>query len=155
MAFTIGICDDCPEQNELLVQYLNNYQGGNGRFTILQSTSPENFLMKLEGKKPQLVFLDIDMGEMSGIELGEKIKALYEDIIIVYITAYEKYALEAFQVRAFHYLLKPLTEEKFNHVLAEAVRLIKNDSESKLLKTFTVPRLNNAWVEPVGVLAER
>ncbi|MEN6326442.1 MAG: LytTR family DNA-binding domain-containing protein [Syntrophomonas sp.] len=137
MVFTIGICDDCPEQIELFIQYLNNYQNGD-EFTIVKSTDPEDFLMKLEVNKPQLVFLDIDMGEMSGIQLGEKIKALYKDTIIVYITAYEKYALEAFRVRAFHYLLKPLTEEKFHYVLEEALRFIKKESANEPAKTFTV-----------------
>lgn len=137
MTFIIGICDDWPEQIELLVQYITNYQGED-EFAIVKSTNPEDFLKMLELNAPQLVFLDIDMGEISGIQLGEKIKALYKDTIIVYITAHEKYALEAFRVRAFHYLLKPLTVEKFNHVLAEAVRFIKKDSESKPVKTFAV-----------------
>lgn len=137
MIFTIGICDDCSEQNELLMQYMNNYQSED-EFTIVKSTDPEDFLMKLEVNRPQLVFLDIDMGEMSGIQLGEKIKALKKDTIIVYITAYEKYALEAYQVRAFHYLLKPMTKEKFDQALEEALNKIKKDHPDQPVKTFSI-----------------
>jgi len=137
MELTIGICDDSPEQNQLLKLYLDRFQGSEV-FAVFEATNPQEFLIQLEAKQPQLVFLDIDMGEMNGIQLGEKIKELYEDTIIIYISAHEKYALEAFQIRAFHYLLKPLTKEKFKQVLEEAMRLIKKESENKPLKTFTV-----------------
>jgi len=137
VAFTIGICDDSPEQVQLLTQYLNSYQGSGG-FVVIKSTNPENFLKKLQTCRPQLVFLDIAMGGMNGIQLGEKIKALYEDTIVVYITAHEKYALEAFGVRAFHYLLKPLTKEKFTRMLDEAIGFIGNKNEKKPEKTFAV-----------------
>jgi DNA-binding LytR/AlgR family response regulator len=124
MAFTIGICDDNSEQVQLLLQYLHSYQGAD-EFGIIAATEPEDFLVKMEADRPQLVFLDIDMIEMNGIRLGEKIKAFYEDTVIVYITAHEEYALEAFRVRAFHYLLKPLTKEKFYLVLEEALNFMK------------------------------
>lgn len=135
MTITIGICDDNPRQVRLLSQYLN----GNHRadeFDIIQSTDPEEFLELLLGKKPHLVFLDIDMGRTSGIRLGKQIKALYEDTVLVYITAYEKFALDAFGVRAFHYLLKPLTGETFNKVLEEGIRHIEN-AQAKAGKTLT------------------
>jgi len=137
MTLTIGICDDYLEQVQLLLKYLDSCRDQN-EFRIIEATEPQGFLMKMEADRPQLVFLDIDMGEMNGIQLGEKIKTLYEDTVIVYITAYEKYALEAFRVRAFHYLLKPLTKEKFNHVLEEAIQFIKRDRVPNQDKIFTV-----------------
>ncbi len=136
MAITIGVCDDNPEQVWLLNQYLSSHNS-TGEFEIISSTDPEEFLELVWNKKPRLVFLDIDMGQTNGIELGEKIKALYEDTILVYITAHEKYALEAFGVRAFHYLLKPLTREKFIEVLEEALHNIENIPAEEE-KTLTV-----------------
>lgn len=136
MVFTIGICDDSPEQIELLTHYLNSHPGGDD-FSVIKSTAPDDFLRLLEECQPQLVLLDIDMGEINGIQLGEKIKALHENTIIIYITAHEQYALEAYQVRAFHYLLKPLTREKFNQVLEEALRIIKRDQDQPV-KTFNL-----------------
>ena len=136
MAITIGVCDDNPQQVGLLVQYLNNNQRAEA-FDIIKSTDPAEFMELLQNKKPRLVFLDIDMGQTSGIRLGEKIKALYEDTVLVYITAHEKYALEAFGVRAFHYLLKPLTRDQFNEVLEEGIRHIEN-AAAKAKKTLTV-----------------
>ncbi len=136
MAITIGVCDDNPKQVELLAQYLDSHSMA-GEFDVIRSTDPAAFLQSLLDKKPQLVFLDIDMGQTSGIRLGEKIKALYEDTVLVYVTAYENYAVEAFGVRAFHYLLKPLTREKFSEVLEQCLRQVEN-ARDEAEKTLTV-----------------
>lgn len=138
MAYTIGICDDNPEQLHLLRKYLDTYSQDTDQFSILESTEPVVFLNMLQASKPHLVFLDIDMGEMNGIQLGDRLKSLYPETAIVYVTAHEKYALEAFRVRAFHYLLKPLTREKFSWVFEEAVRSIKRINENKPVKTLTI-----------------
>ena len=136
MAMTIGVCDDNPQQVGLLVQYLNRHPRA-AEFDIIQSTDPDDFLKLVQNKMPQLVFLDIDMGAANGISLGEQIKALSKDAVIVYVTAHEKYALDAFGVRAFHYLLKPLTREKFEEVLEEALKYI-DTAPVKSDKTLTI-----------------
>lgn len=134
---TLGICDDSQEQIDLLLQYVSRYPCGD-ELRIVQSTQPEIFLGML--KAPCVVFLDIDMGETSGIRLGEKVKALCDDAVIIYITAYEEYALEAFRVRAFHYLVKPVTVEKFHQVLGEALRLIQKSGGAKPSVTFVIQK---------------
>lgn len=101
MVFTIGICDDNSEQVELLKQYVESNQSKN-EYEIITSGNTVEFWELYKKTKLQIVFLDIDMGSMNGIRPGDKIKTLYKDAIIVYITAHEKYALEAFRVRAFH-----------------------------------------------------
>lgn len=137
MQLIIGICDDNAEQVYLLTQYLNDYPCDDV-YNVIQSTDPQEFFEMLRTNTPHIVFLDIDMGEINGIELGNKIKALNENAIIVYITAHEKYALDAFRVRAFHYLLKPLTKEKFNQVLTEAVELLEKNMGNKPDNIFTI-----------------
>lgn len=124
MELTVAICDDSPEQIELLRGYLQRLAGGSG-LTIVSSADPEEFLLALQRNRPDLVFLDIDMGAWNGIQLGERIKEEYAAAVIVYVTAYEAYALEAFRVRAFHYLLKPVTEEQFQRVFQEAAAFLR------------------------------
>ena len=63
------------------------------------------------GGKPDVVFLDIEMPGMNGLEFAVKVKKLLPDIRIVFITGYEKYAVRAFKLKAHGYLLKPLTVE--------------------------------------------
>ncbi len=136
MAITIGVCDDNPQQVGLLTSFLRSHHRAD-EFDLITSTSPAEFLALVRNKAPRLVFLDIDMGETSGIQLGEEIKALYQDAVLVFVTAYENYALEAFGVRAFHYLLKPLTRENFDIVLDEALSFIQS-APVKTEKALTV-----------------
>ena len=140
MALTIGICDDCSEQIELLKGYLARLENGRP-ITIVCSVHPEEFWAELKRNRPDLVFLDVDMHELNGIRLGERIKEEYKTTVIIYITAYEEFALEAFRVRAFHYLLKPLTEEKFARVFDEAVALCREKANGTTVKkSFVVQR---------------
>lgn len=134
MKLTVGVCDDCEEQIDLIKNYLVTFRD-KSKTKIISSTSPARFFSELQNCKPNLVFLDIDMAEIDGIKLGKKIKETYNDAVIIYITAYEKYALEAFRVRAFHYLIKPVTVEKFSEVFKEALLLLKKgNDEDKYFK---------------------
>ena len=137
MTYTIGICDDCTQQVDILVGFLQGC-GEYGEFRVLHASEPEAFFETLKTDRPDLVFLDVDMDGMSGIELGEKIRALYENTVIVYITGYEKYAFEAFRLRAFHYLLKPVTAEQFRQVLGEALAYIQKEDAGITDKIFSV-----------------
>jgi len=60
---------------------------------------------------PDVAFLDIEMPETTGLELAEKIMSAGSDMEIIFVTAYDQYALEAFSVNALDYLLKPLSYE--------------------------------------------
>ncbi len=130
MKLVIGICDDCEEQIEIIENQLMEFRD-EFKIEVLRSTDPLEFFSELEENRPDLVFLDIDMDKLDGIKLGERIKEKYRDTIIIYITGYEKYALDAFRVRAFHYLIKPVTIEKFSQVFKEATSLLKDDKNDK------------------------
>ncbi|HEX6095382.1 MAG TPA: LytTR family DNA-binding domain-containing protein [Thermoanaerobaculia bacterium] len=73
--------------------------------------------------KPDLVFLDIQMPRLDGFDvlelLGEEAPA------IVFVTAYDQYAIRAFEVHAIDYLLKPFTDERFEKALARAKELVR------------------------------
>lgn len=139
MMLTVGICDDCPEHAALLEKTISGYQCGD-TLRIVQSTDPHRFLAIVQEEAPRLVFLDIDMNGMNGIELGEKIKAMDADTVIVYVTAHEKYALEAFRVHAFHYLIKPITQDKVTSVMAEALAFIKRNKSPGSENNFIIQR---------------
>ncbi|MDD3142518.1 MAG: response regulator, partial [Lachnospiraceae bacterium] len=94
-----------------------------GQIRVVGSfTSAAHALFEVQNLKPDVVFLDIEMPEMSGLELAEKMIAAGNDMEIVFVTAYDKYALEAFRVNAIDYLLKPLS---FDDILQTIARLKK------------------------------
>jgi len=80
-----------------------------------------------------LVFLDINMPNFLGIDVAAEIKKIHPDIFIVFVTAYEAYALDAFRVDAVDYLMKPVIEEQLDETMTRIRRLIGNElQESKL-----------------------
>ena len=70
-----------------------------------------------QGEKPDVVFSDIEMPGVSGLEFAIKLKALSPDTRIIFVTGYEKYAIKAFKVKAQGYLLKPLNVEEVKEEL--------------------------------------
>jgi two-component system LytT family response regulator len=96
--------------------------------------------------RPDLVFLDVQMPGMDGFAVVQEIGA---DAMpaVVFVTAHDKYAIQAFELNAFDYLLKPVTEERFAKALARSkARLRSNpvdDPNSRilsLLETMASPR---------------
>lgn len=77
-----------------------------------------------------LIFLDIDMPEMNGLEIGLKIKDINSDIDIIYATNYSDYAYSSFSVRPFGYIVKPFTKEI---VFKELSDFILKSEEKKVL----------------------
>lgn len=67
--------------------------------------------------KPDLIFLDVQMPKLNGFEVLELIES---DLAVVFVTAYEQYAVKAFEVHAVDYLLKPFSRERFDEALTRA-----------------------------------
>ncbi len=80
--------------------------------------------------KPDIAFLDIEMPGINGLELSEKLLETNPAMEIVFITAYSEYAVEAFEVNALDYVLKPIRKERFNKTLKRIID--KRVSEEKL-----------------------
>jgi two-component system, LytTR family, response regulator len=74
-------------------------------------TNPHEAIQFLKTEKVDIVFADIEMPEISGLELADQIAEINPGIDVVFVTAYSQYALQAFQVHAVGYLLKPLEIE--------------------------------------------
>jgi len=78
----------------------------------------------VEAHKPDLVFLDVQMPELDGFGVLE---AIEQTPVIVFVTAYDQYALRAFEVHALDYLLKPFDRERFDKALRRAKRQIERE----------------------------
>jgi two-component system LytT family response regulator len=85
----------------------------------------------IEREKPDLVFLDVQMPEKNGFEV---IKSLDPDSIpaVVFVTAYDQYALQAFDVHALDYLLKPFNRERFRRAVKRSRELLENRQRGSL-----------------------
>lgn len=74
---------------------------------------------EINGKKPDLIFLDIQMPDLNGFEVLSKVDMSFNPVII-FATAYDNYALKAFDVHAIDYLLKPFDVERFEEAISRA-----------------------------------
>lgn len=83
---------------------------------------PDELLERLEKTEVDLIFVDMKMPGMHGLELAERIHEMNLDVAIVFVTAYSDYAIDAFGVEAFDYIMKPITAERLHKVLDRFVR---------------------------------
>lgn len=72
--------------------------------------------------QPDIVFLDVQMPEIDGIQVAEQLSG--SGPVVVFVTAYSEHALEAFEVGAIDYLLKPFSDERFQEALGRAKRRV-------------------------------
>ena len=103
--FRTLIVEDSAFYRQLLKEALNS------RFPsmdIFEATDGEKVLQKIEALHPDLVFMDIKLPEESGLELTQKIKTQYPEIIIIILTAYDipEYREAAYQYKANYFLSK-------------------------------------------------
>lgn len=116
----IAICDDIASEREELQSILLMIQNTeqNWNFDITQYESGELLFMDLQEQRIfDLIFLDIYMDGMSGMEIAQKIRKRKMETPIVFLTASPDFALESYDVNAFGYLLKPIDADKLTAVL--------------------------------------
>lgn len=101
------VVDDEPLATKLLAQYINRTEGLQ---LVMKTTRPREALKKIQEGLVDVVFLDIQMPQLNGIEL---MKMIGLSCKIVLTTAYTQYALDGFEHGVADYLLKPLTYERF------------------------------------------
>lgn len=123
MIRTIAI-DDEPLALQLLADYIRRTP-----FLTLTGLFDNSFtaMEHLRKEPAELMFLDIQMPDLSGIEL---VRTLHDGPKLVFVTAYEKYALEGYKLDAVDYLLKPYSYEEFLQSALKARRLIDLENKS-------------------------
>src|SRR3954464_1482839 len=84
---------------------------------VAETTSAGEAIRLIEDYKPEIVFLDINMPEMSGFELLEKLR--WRNFSLVFITAHQQYALKALKNNAVDYLLKPVDYTELQAAVAK------------------------------------
>ena len=126
----IAICEDNQEHADILEGMIHKWADAEGlEVHISHYISGEQFMYGWENDIPyNLVFLDIEMAKMNGIELARYIRRHDRAVLLVFTTGFLDYALKGYEVTAFRYLKKPLQENKVFDTLKKAMHEI---SEAK------------------------
>ena len=98
--------------------------------------------------KPDLIFLDVQMPKLNGFEVLELIE---EDINVIFVTAYEQYAVKAFEVHAIDYLLKPFSRERFDEALERATERIESQESIPRIDLIQSTRSKGEFLERILV----
>lgn len=124
---------------------------------IFQASDLEIGVEIIKEQQPDIVFLDIEMPKHSGLQILEFFNPNEVSFQIIFITAYNDYALQAFKLAAVDYLLKPIDKSEFVQAVQKAKALLENDKVNQKLedlkKAFQQLSLNKMALEiPKGVL---
>ena len=99
--------------------------------------NPDKALEFLKDNKVEAVFSDIEMPGMNGIEFGKQVKDMYPGIVIIFITGYEQYAIEAMKIKADFYLTKPFDTDDIAEVIERAELLTGRQKSTEVyFRTF-------------------
>lgn len=123
MLIRIAIVDDQPEARELLRQDLLVRAPAGTSIACFDSS--ESFLSGFVPGDDSLIFLDICMKGMNGIEAAERVRKRSARCLIVFLTSSREYAFDAFPIHPFDYLVKPYQTSQLEHVLSGAIRLME------------------------------
>ena len=98
--------------------------------------NPEHALEFAKNSRVDLAFLDIEMPEMSGLELASRLRMIKQDMLIVFVTAFEEYIREANQIGADYYILKPFKKETLQQVISKMKILSSVQLKDIQIQTF-------------------
>lgn len=118
------LIDDEKLALDMLESLLNKIDGIEvaGRYQ-----DPESALQNMKNLHVDIIFLDINMGSTHGIKIAEQITAELDTVEIIFVTAYPQFALDAFEVDAMDYLLKPVNFNRLNKAILKARKRIEKN----------------------------
>ncbi len=146
----IGICDDVYDARTALrsaVERALERRHTQGQFR--EFSSGEGLLRWMENHAGELdlVLLDVERGELNGLETARRLRAADEGLQLVFVTGYADYVFDGYGVGALGYLMKPVKPEQLSDVLERCVRALDREGGRSFLcrsgdTTYRIPRRN-------------
>ncbi|WP_460220216.1 LytR/AlgR family response regulator transcription factor [Psychroserpens sp. MEBiC05023] len=145
---TAVLIDDEPMALNSLKRMLSKHCP---ELTVIGETiNPEEAILLINNKKPDLLFLDIAMPRLDGFELLNRID--YKNAQVIFITAYDEYALQAFKTAAADYLLKPVDKDELIAAVTKVSKSLESDTtQNYLTELFERLQNNNKRVSTIGL----
>lgn len=133
MMYNIAICDDEQDFVTELEEMIRKYAGETG--IEIRTTTFKNGLKLIECNKIEidLIFLDIRMDTMNGLETAKRIREKDEKVSIIFLTSLAKYALEGYEYRAENYIIKPITYVRLKNEMNKWLKNYKRNDKKYIL----------------------
>jgi two-component system LytT family response regulator len=133
MIRTVIVDDEAPARNRLrqLLKDEKDFQ------IVAECANGRQAVESIQRDKPDLIFLDVQMPRLTGLEVCEAVLARGAQLpMVIFVTAYDSYALQAFEIHALDYLLKPFDRDRFlkalRHVRQQLAGTANRDADSRL-----------------------
>lgn len=139
----IAAVDDDKEWLRTERRITEQFFQGKENYKLYEYSNIEKFLLELEDEYFDIFLLDMELPETNGLKIAGKIKQIQVDSLIIYITNYVEYAVEAFEVNAYRYIPKNILEEK----LPEAYGTLLTELNERKVKYFVIQ--NNSHMEKI------
>ncbi|MDF2678504.1 MAG: DNA-binding response regulator [Bacillota bacterium] len=128
MAYNIAVCDDSVEYCEIVAEMIKVAVSRNNiNCNLYTYVSGKDLIKSFNDMKFDIIFLDMEMEEINGIDTGLLIREISKDTLIIYLTSHREYAYESYQVKAKDYLLKPVKLNVIERVLTECAEELKRN----------------------------
>jgi len=118
----IAICDDEERFLTKIKEDISSLQSYDNEFSFDEFRTGRELLAEFTREKYAIIILDIEMPGLNGLETAEFIRKIDENVIIIFLTGYEKFACQGYAVRAFRYILKNQPHSIYMKQLDDAVR---------------------------------
>lgn len=127
----VAICDDEMDEIERLEGILETISIQHGIHVEMEDfTSGEKLLKQMEENniRYDLIFLDIEMKHLDGLDTAKRIRELDEMVYLIYVTGFESYALKAYEVHPYHFILKPISGETIEKCFLKVYKNISSEA---------------------------
>lgn len=151
----IAVCNDKGTDRESILEYLWKADNLIGPLEISDFSNGETLLNSYKnGNRYDLVFLNAEMKTLSGIETGKRIRELDHSVLILFIGTYNQNVLDAFQMNAFQFIKKPITQEAIIREMRRAKELLrKNKNLYSIRNRDTIETLEIKDILYINILA--
>ncbi|GAA0114406.1 LytR/AlgR family response regulator transcription factor [Clostridium senegalense] len=151
MYIRIGICESDIAQRNSLKKYLNKIVGETGfKYELLEFDSGEELLKNY--RRMNIIFLDINVGKINGIEAAKEIRKFDSTVEIIFVTKFNNYIYEGYEVRAYRYLLKPIRYETIKIVTLNCIKNINRQKKLVIKYKGEIIILNIDEIEYIEVM---
>ena len=151
MRINILLCDDVKKFLQKLEDTIIQQPLSEETTVVITKSSRSTALNDRQLSRFQMMFLDIDMEERSGMDIARRARELQLDTIIIFVTNYPQFSLEGYEVRAFRYLLKQELQQKlpvyYHDALSELLKVNKSLRFSVKAEAYSVPYSDIIYLE--------
>lgn len=118
----ICICDDELYIHDEIKELLKSFTSAETQFKITGFTSGEELVKSYSSnQKFDIIFIDVEMNEINGIQAAEKIREIDPKAIIIFVSNYPNYVFDVFKLEALHFIVKPIKPTEFENVFGRAL----------------------------------